>query len=83
MPATDKGPPPLEGDSDGEDGPVTIVVGNVPRNLSMDALKAFFESDRSGGYDGAVANIRDTEPGIFHVTFHDRRGEMGYNSVFV
>ena len=75
----DRGPPPLVRDSGEEDegGPVTIVVGNVPRTVSMENLKAFFESDNSGGCDGAVADIRTIEPGVFHVSFHNHNGEMG------
>ena len=74
------GPPSLEGECDGEgdeEGMVTakLEVGNVPSKVSIEALKTFFETARSGGKDDAVANIINVKPGVFHVTFHDHRGQ--------
>ena len=68
----------MEGDSDGEDdeGPMKLEVADVPATISLESLKCFFELERSGGGSGAVADICSVGTGVFHVTFHDRKGEM-------
>ena len=89
----DDGPPPLEEDCDGEgegegerggEGEedersiAKLEVANVPSTVSPGALKTFFETARSGGVDGAVADITNVKPGVFHVTFHDHKGQSIY-----
>ena len=76
--AGDEGPPPLEGDSDGDEeekATAIIEVGNVPKTVSIGALKTYFETARSGSCADAVADITNIKPGMFHVTFHDHKGE--------
>ena len=87
------GPPPLEEDCDGEgegegerggegeedEGSIAkLEVANVPSTVSPGALKTFFETARSGGVDGAVSDITNVKPGVFHVTFHDHKGQSIY-----
>lgn len=68
--------PASEGLTVGEGRPLSIEVRNVPRVVSTDALKVFFESDRSGGSDGAVAKIRNIDEGVFRVTFQNQNGML-------
>ena len=83
---SDETPHPLESDEsdddgkgeekrEGEGGSTKVEVRNVPVAITKKALKAFFEGAKSGGCDGAVASICGIKPGVFHVTFHDHKGE--------
>ena len=56
-------------------GPVKIEVKNVPRGVSIEAVKYYFEiPEKSGGFKGAVADIRKITERVFHVTFSDHSG---------
>ena len=70
-------PPPLVGESDEEDEEslVTIRVENVPNKVTIAMVKAFFEMERNGGNPGAVADVCNIKPGVFHVRFHDHTGK--------
>lgn len=61
--------------SDSEDEPYQIEVRNVPDKVNEKTLKAYFEGVKSGGCDGAVAECKRIQQGIFIVTFHDPKGK--------
>ena len=67
--------------SDEEDGkeeePTKIEVSNAP-DVDIPVLKAFFEGPKSGGCEDAVSEIEKISPGVFHVTFHDTKGNSIY-----
>ena len=65
---------PKESDSE-EDEPNQIEVRNVPDVVNEKKLKAYFEGEKSGGCDGAVAECKQIQQGIFIVTFHDPKGK--------
>lgn len=58
-----------------EDEPNQIEVRNVPHKVNEKTLKAYFEVEKSGGCDGAVAQCKQIQQGIFIVTFHDPKGK--------
>ena len=51
-----------------------VEVSNVPETVSEEMLKAYFEGARLGSCADAVAECTKIHRGIFHVTFHDSKG---------
>ena len=70
----------LKGSDSEEDEPYQIEVHNVPDKVNEKLLKLYFEGEKSGGCDGAVAECRQIQQGIFIVTFHDPKGKGFYNT---
>ena len=64
-----------KGSDSEEDEPNQIEVRNVPDTVNEKTLKAYFEGERSGGCDGAVAECKRIQQGIFIVTFNDPKGK--------
>ena len=64
-----------KGSDSEEDEPNQIEVRNVPDIVNEKTLKAYFEGEKSGGCDGAVAECKQIQQGIFIVTFHDPNGK--------
>ena len=56
-----------------------VEVSNVPETVSDEVLKAYFEGTRLGSYADAVAECTKIHKGIFHVTFHDSKGNSKAN----
>ena len=65
-----------KGSDSEEDEPNQIEVCNVPDTVNEKILKLYFEGEKSGGCDGAVAECKKIQQGIFIVTFRDPKGEM-------
>ena len=67
-----------KGSDSEEDEPNQIEVRNVPAKVNEKLLKLYFEGERAGGCDGAVAECKKIQQGIFVVTFHDPKGKRQY-----
>ena len=56
----------------------TLEVSNLPSGTSEDILELYFESPRSGGYDGAVKSVAVIQPGVAHIQFTSTKSEQEY-----
>ena len=53
-----------------------LQVSGIPAGVSTEFLEVYFQSERAGGHDECVKNIKIIEPGVANIQFTDAKSKI-------